>query len=262
MRVHAAGVVHQRQHGVGMRKRDGQLVEFLVVRLPEQVGRRHLQHDRLRRDLHRRHRDLVLAAQVLQRFQLRIARDEIERIRRHRGDALHADIGLGARPQRDQRRRADRAEMHVARQQPVIDDARPRDLLPVGLHLDAGGLGVLLDQASRSISISGRNETPNCCAMVISASSARGLEAEAASSSLRPQGSSISSGYLGMTWSAAPMMHGPARRRQWTCSAKAGRSCLQLEQLQRIVAADLLPVGFVNGALSNQSAASLMSSNG
>ena len=79
-------------------------------------------------------------------FSVRIARDEIERIGRHRGDALDADIALGARPQRDQRGRADRAEMHVAGQQPVIDHARARDLLPVGLHLDAGGLGVLLDQ--------------------------------------------------------------------------------------------------------------------
>src|SRR5947208_12460647 len=34
-----------------------QLVEFLIVGLPEQIGRRHLQHDRLRRNLHRQDRD-------------------------------------------------------------------------------------------------------------------------------------------------------------------------------------------------------------
>jgi hypothetical protein len=129
-----------------MRERHGQLVELLIVRLPEQVGGRHLEHDRLRRDLHRRHRDLVLLREVFQRLQVRIAGDEVERVRRHRRHALDAHVALGLGPQRDERGRADRAEIHGARQEPVIDDARAGDLLPVGLHVDAERLGVLLDQ--------------------------------------------------------------------------------------------------------------------
>ena len=117
---------------------------------------------------------------------------------------------------------------------------------------------------SRSISISGRNETPNCCAMVISASSARGLEAEAARSRLAAAMVVNFIGYLGVTlfdgaddaWSGTPPPVGALRDKMPAAHA------FSLNSFSALVRPIFCRSASFKGALSNQSAASLMSSNG
>ncbi len=147
MGIDPGGVVDEGNHTVGMRERDGERIEPCIIRLAPGCRRRHLQHDRLRRDLDRRHCDLVLVAEVLQRFDVGIARVEIEWIGGHRGDAHDPDIALGLRPQRRQRGRAERRELHRPGDQPVVHHAGASDLHPIDLEeSDAGCLGMLLDE--------------------------------------------------------------------------------------------------------------------
>ena len=57
-------VAQQRDGGVGRRHADRERIELGEVGLAPLLGRRHLQHHRLHRDLDRRQRDLVLVGEV------------------------------------------------------------------------------------------------------------------------------------------------------------------------------------------------------
>ena len=147
MRIDAAGVRHQRRHAVGVRQRHRERIELELVAGTERFFRRYLQHDRLRRYLDRRHRDLVLVGEVLDRLHGWIAHVEIQRISRHCRHAHDAHVALGFSPQRDQRRCANRAEGHGTCQKAVGDRRRTGQLGPVGLELrEPQRLGVFFDQ--------------------------------------------------------------------------------------------------------------------
>ena len=84
---------------------------------PNSFGGRDLQHDRLRRDLDGRHRDLVVRAEILDRFDVGIAADQRHRLRRGGDDAL--DAAAGAIPQQQQIAGAGVEDIDAAGQQRV-----------------------------------------------------------------------------------------------------------------------------------------------
>ncbi len=132
---------------VGVTHRDCERIEFLVVSLAEFLRGRHFEQDRLHGDLHRRHRDAVLLAVVLQRLDLRIARDQQKRHEIEPGDRAHLHVGARLLPQGDQVRQADGADIDRAGNDPVIDLRGPAERRPV--HLDVAEplkLRMLLDQ--------------------------------------------------------------------------------------------------------------------
>ena len=147
MGVDAGRVVGERKQRIRMGQGDGPRVEVRVVLLAVLFRRGHLQHDRLRRDLDRRHRDLVLVAEVADRLHVRIAHVEIERVGGQRRHALDLNVVLSLVPERGERRRADGDELQRTADDPVVHDARSRDLDPADLDIAQPlGLGVLLDQ--------------------------------------------------------------------------------------------------------------------
>ena len=136
MRRDRAAARQQRRHRVRMRQRYGQRIEPGVILLAEFLGRRHLQQQRLRRDLDRRHRDLVLVGEIADRLDIRIRRDEVDGHRVERADT--ADFlwrAVGLRPQRDQRRYAAGPEVDPARQERVVHRAGPAELCPADLDV-------------------------------------------------------------------------------------------------------------------------------
>ncbi len=88
----------ERRLRIRVRHRHGELIELVLLALAERLLGGHLQRHRLDRDLHRRQRDLVLVGEVLDRLDVRVARDEVERHRVDRRHRLHVEIARGASP--------------------------------------------------------------------------------------------------------------------------------------------------------------------
>ena len=147
MRGDLAALGEQRDHGVGMRARDGQMVELAVLARAVGLLGRHLQNDRLGRGFHRRHRDAVGVGEILDRLDLGVLGHQRQRQGVVGGDA--ADIERGARlgPQGEERRRAGRGDVEVSGDQAVVHRIAAGEAEPA--HLDVAEtrrLGVLLDQ--------------------------------------------------------------------------------------------------------------------
>ena len=112
---------------------------------PNSSAGRDLQHDRLGRDLHRRHRDLVVGTDILQRLDVGVAADQRHRLRRGGDDAL--DAAAGAIPQQQQIAGAGVEDIDAAGQQRVGLRAAAAQIDPFGGdagHAERGG--VLFDQ--------------------------------------------------------------------------------------------------------------------
>ena len=82
-----AGVVHD-NISVRMAHLHSQRIEMGELVRTEEFGRRDLKQDRLRRDSHSRHRDLIALAKILERPDARIAADEPQRQGAGGGNAL------------------------------------------------------------------------------------------------------------------------------------------------------------------------------
>jgi hypothetical protein len=139
------GRVGERDRGVGMAELHRVGVEAARLVGAPDLARRHLQQDRLGRDLDGRHRDLVAGRDVLDRPDLRVAADEQERQRRGRHDALHA--APRAVPEQQQVADPGVDDVDPAGEQRVGLAAAAAEGEPLRLHArHAEALGVLLDQ--------------------------------------------------------------------------------------------------------------------
>ena len=94
---------------------------------PNSFGGRDLQHDRLGRDLHGRHRDLVVGADILERLDVGVAADQRHRLRRGGDDAL--DAAAGAVPQQQQIAGAGVEDIDAAGQQRIGLRAAAADVI-------------------------------------------------------------------------------------------------------------------------------------
>ncbi len=141
----AAGI--ERRERIRMAHRDGQPIELLVVVRPELFRRRHFEQDRLHRNLHRRHRDAILLGVILQRRDLRIAREQDQRHEVEARDRAHLGVGARLLPHGDEVRQADRRHVDRARDDAVIELRRSAQRRPVDLDVAKTlKLCVLLDQ--------------------------------------------------------------------------------------------------------------------
>ena len=120
-------------------------VELVLLAFSEFLLGRHLEQDRLGRNLDGRHRDAVVRPVVLQRVDLRVARDERERQRGVGHDAL--DPALRAVPQQQEIADARVDDVHAAGEQRVGLAATTGEKLPVDLQVvQPERFGLLLDE--------------------------------------------------------------------------------------------------------------------
>jgi len=106
---------------VGMRHRNGQMIELGIVRLPKQLRALHLQQRRLQADLCGGNGDAVLLGKVSDGLHTGICRVEQEWHRGHSGDRLHrvATVG-GCTPELDNWWHAGCYHVYAARKQRIV----------------------------------------------------------------------------------------------------------------------------------------------
>ncbi len=137
----------KRRHRIGMRARDGEMVELVVLTDAPRLLGRHLEEDRLRRGPHRRDRNAVRVSEVLDGLDLRVLGDQRQRQRVVGGNAADIERAARPRPERQERRCAGRCDIEAAGNESVVHHVAAGKAVP--RHLDVAQtrrLGVLLDQ--------------------------------------------------------------------------------------------------------------------
>ncbi|KAG1180762.1 hypothetical protein G6F35_016120 [Rhizopus arrhizus] len=140
----AAG--NDRRRRVRVRQRHRDLVQLVELRVAPQLGRRQLQHARLHRHAHGRHRDAVLVREVGNGLHIGVIRDEVIRKVAQRCHAFHVLLAVRAVPDRQQRSDARPRDIHSPRQQRIVHGRSTGQLGPLDRDIHTFGLAVFFDQ--------------------------------------------------------------------------------------------------------------------